>query len=231
MAALLAVLTVAGCHSGHPTATPTAGSTPPLSPTTSATPADTLKQLATVAAAASYRATYTARQSHPATTATWQLWRTPTSLRVDVVTPRVTATLIVTPKASYSCRAAKHHKTCFRVAKAGQPVPAPFHLLAQPLFSTNVDILAKHSDSYVVTATAPEQGSARVPAATCFALRPLAGAPKPRVEQATYCFSAAGVLTSITYPSGNVVRLRHVTMTAPARGAFAPYSSPTPLPG
>jgi hypothetical protein len=151
-------------------------------------------------------------------------------LRVDVVTKQVTATLIVTAKASYSCRRAGHRRTCFRVAGPGQPVPKPFPLLAEKLFSTDIAALASHADSYATSAPTVVDGTVQVPASTCFRLQPLASAPRPRVDKGTYCFSASGVLTSVSYPSGNVVRLQHLSMHSPPRAAFVPYSSPTPLP-
>jgi hypothetical protein len=231
-AALMASVALAGCHSGGsgpaPSSSPT--ETPTSAPSATTPAGEALRQLATAAAGASYRATYNVRQSHPATRATWRVWRTPSSLRVDVVTRRVTATLIVTAKASYSCRRAKHRKTCFRVAGAAQPVPAPFQLLAQKLFSTDIDSLKTHADAYAVTAAGPDAGTAHIRASTCYRLQPSSAAPKPRVEKATYCFSTSGVLTSVTYPSGNLVRLQHLSMHRPTHSAFVPYSSPTPLP-
>jgi hypothetical protein len=49
------------------------------------------------------------------------------------------------------------------------------------------------------------------------------------VQAGTYCFAATGVLTAVTYPSGNTARLTSVSSTAPAT-RFVPYASPAPLP-
>jgi hypothetical protein len=203
----------------------------PAATTPAETPAAALQRLAGLAARVNYTATYAVRQTHPAGSATWRVWRAPAKLRVDVTRGKVTATLIVTPKASFSCHRAGRQRTCLRVAGAGKPVPAPLQLLAQRVFSGDLDTLAGALTSYDVTTAAAQEGNALVPASTCFAVTPHAKAPKSHVDKATYCFSAAGVLTSVVYPSGNAVRLQHVSLTTPSHQSFVPYSSPTPLPG
>src|SRR3954447_16861040 len=140
-----------GCSSGGSTAqspSPTRTVTPTPVATTPA--AQLLQQLAGSGVDASFRATYVVRQQHPAGHATWQVWRTARSLRVDVVTKKVTATLIRTPHAAFSCRRSTHRRTCFRVAKGEKPIPAPFRLLAQTLFSADVATLAGAMTSYDV---------------------------------------------------------------------------------
>lgn len=224
---------LAGCSGSSSAPTPTTTSpstTPTTAPSATPSPAQALQQLARAAASASYRATYAAHQRHPAGNAVWKVWRTPALLRVDVITRHVTSTLIVTPRASFSCRAARHRKTCFRVAGAGKPVTDPLQLLAQKLFSTDLAYLAGHASAFTVTAAPALSGSPAVPASACFAVRPKAGTARPRVERATYCFTPTGVLTRATYPSGNYLRLLHLSTGRPPRAAFVPYASPTPLP-
>ncbi|HEX4654841.1 MAG TPA: hypothetical protein VH274_03750 [Mycobacteriales bacterium] len=219
-----------GC-TGSSTPTPAPTSTSP-SPATSApaSVAQQLQQLAELGTKAVFHGTYLVRQRHPTSRATWQVWRTHSSLRVDVRTRHVTATLIRTPRATYSCRRSGHRKTCFRVAKANKPIPAPFRLLAERLFSDSLARLAGRPHSYTVSA--PATGSVHVPTngGACFKVL----VPKNQstnLATATYCLNPSGIFTAVVYPSGNVVRVDHVTTRAPSSDAFHPYSSPTPLPG
>lgn len=217
-----------GSSSGQPSPTPSVTSSTP-SPSPSLTVAQQLEQLAQQGTKAEFHATYLVAQKHPASHATWQVWRASTSLRVDVVTKSATATLIHTPRATYACRRSGHHKTCFRVAKKNQPVPTPFRLLAERLFSDSLTRLADRPHSYTVSA--PAAGSVHVATSggTCFNVK-VAKNRSSDLSTATYCLSTAGVVTAVVYPSGNVVRVEHLRMTSPSSGAFRPYSSPTPLP-
>jgi hypothetical protein len=231
VAALAALALAAGGCTGSPKPAPTVTPSTPAPPgTTPSNPASALQALASAAGHATYQATYTATERHPRSTASWIVWRTPQSLRVDVQTKRTRATLIVSPHGSYSCRAAGKRKTCFRVAKPGKPVPAIFRLLAEQLFSTAVDTLRSRITDYAVTAGAVNDGGPGAPASACFAVRPLSAAPRQGVARGTYCFATTGILTSVQYPSGNVVRLVHVRMTRPPTSVFRPYASPTPIP-
>ena len=227
--AVAAALLLAGCDSGSSPA-PTRTPTTPGATTASAaapSPAEDLARLARLGVSVSYRARYVATQRHPRSRAGWQVWRSRTSLRVDVETRHSKATLIVTPRAAYACRAAAHERTCFRVAKGGKPIPAPFQLLAERLFDSDLGRLAAHADSYRV------RSAARVGAASasCFGVRARGDAPRPRVSRGTYCFSDRGLLSAVVYPSGNKVLLQHASTKAPDRGTFKPYAHPTPLPG
>jgi hypothetical protein len=226
--AALAVIGTAGCQggSGRPATAPPSGR---ATPTASTSPAPTLGQLAGGGAALSYHAGYTVRQRHPRSTAQWQVWRTAHALRVDVVTGKGRATLIVTPAATFACRATKHRRTCFRVARRGHAIPPPFRLLAQQLFSSDLGALAAHLQSYVVTRRPVSVSAGALPAAGCFAVRGRHGAARPALTAATYCFSADGVLTTVRYPSGNTVELASVTLHQPPATAFRPYAHPTPL--
>lgn len=231
-AATLCAATLAGCTGSSapgPDTSPTATSSSP-SPSPTLTVAQQLEHLARLGTTAVFRGTYQVRQRHPSSRATWRVWRTHHSLRVDVVTKKVTATLIRTPKATYSCRKSGHHRTCFRVAKGNDSIPAPFRLLAEVLFSDSLTRLATRPHSYSVSA--PAVGSVHVPTSggTCFRVK----VDKDRsstLATGTYCLNATGVFTAVVYPSGNVVRVEHVTSKAPDSQSFRPYSSPTPLPG
>ena len=229
-AAAASVMMLAGCTgSSTPTPQPTLTSAS-ASPSPTLTVAQQLQGLARLGAKAVFHATYLVRQQHPASRATWQVWRTHQSLRVDVVTRHVTATLIHTPRATYSCRRYGHRRTCFRVAKGSQPIPAPFRLLAERLFSDSLARITDRPHSYTVSAAAPGSVHVATSGGKCFRV----SVPKNRssdLAPATYCLSSAGIFTAVIYPSGNVVRVQHVTSKTPASSAFQPYSSPTPLPG
>lgn len=170
-----------------------------------------------------YRANYRVRQKHPSSRATWRVWRTNHSLRVDVVTKHATATLIRGPHNTFACSRSGHRKRCFRVANS-KPIPAPLHLLAERLFSTNVTALAKGSPRVNVTvaATGPRLG-------TCFAVTPRH--KNSTIAKGEYCFDESGVLTRVRYPNGNLVQVLNINDQAPDKQVFRPYASPTPLPG
>jgi hypothetical protein len=227
---LAALIAAAGCSGSH--AAPRPGGTP-SAPTSTSPPSALaqLQQLAQKAAAASFTATYSAREVHPARTSTWHVWRTPNALRVDVDTGASRATAILTGDAAFACRSAKHHRArCFRVAGPGQTVPKPFQLDAAELFSADIATLVMSASSYDVTAASGDDGSLARPAATCFAIKPQPAAPSPQVPAATYCLSAAGVVASVRYPSGNSVLLTKLVTSTPPAKTFRPYASPTPVP-
>ena len=229
---MLCAATLAGCTgSSAPQPGPTATTTSPSpSPTATLTVGEQLQRLAQQGTRAVFHASYVVRQQHPTGHATWRVWRTHHSLRVDVVTKRVTATLIRTRRAAYSCRRSGRHRTCFRVARANKPVPAPFRLLAEQLFSDSLTRLATRPHSYSVRASAPGSVPVRTSGGTCFGVK-VAKSRSHNLATGTYCLSPAGIFTAVVYPSGNVVRVEHVTSKAPDSHAFRPYSSPTPLPG
>jgi len=206
--------------SSAPGPTPSQTTTSP-SPSPSLTAAQQLQQLAGLGAKAVFRATYGVRQKHPSSRATWRVWRSGNSLRVDVVTKQATATLIQTPHNNYACSRSGHSKRCFRVVKGGA-LPAPLRLLAGQLFSANIATLARGSSVTVGTASSAGRFG------TCFPVRP---DKKSTLEKATYCFSAAGVLTRVDYPNGNIVKALSIATSAPTGKVFRPYSSPTPIPG
>lgn len=227
-----ALTSLSGCTgSSAPAPGPTSTTASPNpSPSASLTAAQQLQQLAQAGTKAVFRASYVVRQQHPSSHATWRVWRTHRSLRVDVVTKNVTSTLIRSPRAAYSCRRSGQHRTCFRVAKGEDPIPAPFRLLAERLFSDSLARLATRPHSYSVTTPAAGSVPVRTGGGTCFRVK-VAKSQSANLATATYCLSSAGVFTAVVYPSGNVVRVEHVTSKAPDSASFRPYSSPTPLPG
>lgn len=220
-----------GVLSGCSASRPPALRTPSGTQTATGPASEQLQRIAGVAAGVAYTATYRAHQSSPVSTQTWRVWRTTTSIRVDVTTPHAVTTMIVSPRGAYSCRVANHQRTCFRVAKAGQPIPAPFNLAPHAVFSTDVTQLARNAAAYDVQATRSREGTTGIPAATCFAVRPTASAPTPTVNEGTYCLSGNGLITAVMYPSGNTLALTSVTVGPPDPSRFVPYATPTPLPG
>ena len=221
--ALVGAAALSGCTgSSAPGPTPSTTTTSP-SPRPSLTAEQQLQQLARLGAKAVFRATYLVRQKHPSSHATWRVWRTSNSLRVDVVTKHATATLIRTPHNTYACSRSGHNKRCFRVAKGGS-LPAPLRLLAEQLFSANLSSLAKGSAAVTVAVAAT--GS---PLGTCFAIAPRH--KNSSIEKAEYCFDSSGVLSRVRYPNGNLVQARNVVEKPPKGSVFHPYSSPTPIPG
>ena len=228
-AALAVAVTASGCSGSSssgapPSATPTATSASP----TPVPPDQQLQQLAILGSKAAFHATYVVRQMHPASGATWEVWRTTSSLRVDIVTKHDTATLISTPHATYSCSRGNHHRACFRVAKAGEPIPVALRLLAVRLFTSDLVGIAQHPERYGIAAATPGSVTGPTNGGTCFHLT----VPKQTggMETGSYCFDANGILTVAAYPNGNVVRLAHLSAHAPLTSVFTPYSSPTPLP-
>jgi hypothetical protein len=220
---MLCVATLVGCTgSSSPEPGPTPTTTSP-SPSPTLTAAQQLQQLARLGTKAVFRADYVVRQKHPSSRATWRVWRTNHSLRVDVVTKHATATLIRGPHNTFACSRSGHRKRCFRVANS-EPIPAPLRLLAEQLFSGDLRSLSKGSPAVTVTvaATGPSLG-------TCFAVTPQH--KKSAIEKGEYCFDEAGVLTRIRYPNGNQVKVQHINEQSPDKRVFQPYASPTPVPG
>lgn len=217
-----------GCTGGSDTPAPTP-TTPPVTSTSASTPpAERLQQLAAAGARARFHATYAVRSVHPKGHATWEVWRSASSLRVDVETKQATATLIRTPKATYSCRRAKHRRTCFRVAKGDDPIPPLFRLGAETLFSSDVSRLAGPLKRYDVSIAVPANVGLSGSVGTCFRVVPKKKSSK--LQRGVYCLDTHGVITAVRYPNGNLVRRTHLTLHAPRGKAFQPYSKPTPLP-
>lgn len=196
---------------------------------TPSAPADQLRALAARVTTTAFHAVYRAHRSRPASSATLVVDHTARAVRVDVSTHHTTATLIAGPSASFACTRTRHARACFRVARRGQPIRAPFNLAPQKVFTGDLAALARHPERYAVTAAGTRPATSTVPAGQCFRVRPrqtsTAAAPA-----GTYCFAADGILTAVTYPSGNTLRLVRVRLQQPPARTFRPYSSPTPLP-
>jgi hypothetical protein len=209
-----------------------------------ATPAgDVLASLAAKGAAASYSATYEFHQASPDTTATVQVWRTDTSLRVDVVAGATTATLLRTPSGSYSCSITNGKRSCLLVAGPGRPLPPPFDIAPASLFTTDLLQLADQTGAYDVKSAPPLSASGPAAGARCFDVTPApatasaspttspsASPSAAAVPAGRYCFTADGLLAAATFPSGNTVRMTAAQVGAPPAAQFTPYAKPTPLP-
>ena len=225
MAAVAAVLALVVVLSAACTSS---GSGGPQPDGTSAAAAK-LAELAGRGAAATYTAIYEFHQVSPNSTAGVDVWHAPPNLRVDVVSGGATASFIRTAAATYSCATKKHKESCFTVAGRGQKAPAPFDVGPAALFSDDLQTLSASGLSYIVSFATPVPAGDHVPAATCFAVKAGLLTPQPAVQPGTYCFADTGVLTSVTYPSGNTAQLTLVLPTAPAK-RFKPYAKPAPLP-
>jgi hypothetical protein len=188
-----------------------------------------LAELAGRGAAATYTAAYAFHQQSTNSTAIVDVWHAPPNLRVDVVSGGATASFIRTPKATYSCASKQEKASCFTVAGPGQPAPAPFDVGPATLFSDDLVTLSASGISYVVTPAPPVPASNSLPAATCLAIKAGLLTPQPAVQPGTYCFADTGVMTSVTYPSGNTAQLIQVLPVASA-SKFKPYAKPAPLP-
>jgi hypothetical protein len=210
----------AACSSG--------GSTSP-SPTASSAAAAALTDLASRGAGATYTGFYAFHQVRPNSTAKVVVWHSPPNLRVDVISGGATATFIRTAKATISCAKKQRKVSCFTVAGAGKPAPAPFDVGPATLFSDDLLALSASGISYVVTQAPSVPAGGGVPSATCFGVKAGGLTPVPIVQPGTYCFADAGLLTSVTYPNGNTARLVSVRSAAPAVN-FRPYVHPSPLP-
>lgn len=197
---------------------------------TSATVASEMTALATAAANAEYTAIYVFHQQNPSQTANVKVWHAPAQLRVDVSSPATTATLIVTSKATYSCSVKQKRKTCFKVAGPGQTPPAPFNVGPATLFTGDLDNLASHGTSYTVLAAGTDTSQTAVTGASCFAISPGLLSPTPQASKGTYCFAQSGLLTSVTFATGNTARVSSVVAGPPTPTVFLPYAKPSSLP-
>ena len=200
-------------------------------PRTSSTLASEMTALAMSAANAQYTAIYVFHQQSPSLTANVKVWHAPEQLRVDVSSSTTTATLIVTSKATYSCSVKQRRKTCFKVAGPGQAPPAPFNVGPATLFSGDLNNLAAHGTSYTVLAAGTDTSQTAASGASCFAISPGLLSPAPQASKGTYCFAQAGLLTSVTFATGNTARLSSVVTGPPTASVFVPYAKPSSLPG
>jgi len=206
------LLGVAACDSGTP-------STPESE--LSARAADGLQQ--------SYTATYTVAKDGAAES-TLTVWRTPTSLRLDVGTASGISTSITGPGAPVVCQSPTSGKkpTCLTVAKAGEAPPATFDPALRTVFSDSLRAFADPNSELSVTyptivPTLVVPHSAGVP--RCFTV---SGSSQPPVAAGTYCLTENGIPAQVEFASGTA------TLTAlkgaPPASVFVPPVAPTPLP-
>ena len=226
-AGLLAAAALASVALG---ATACSGSSSGGATHTSATVASDMTALATSAANAQYTAIYVFHQQSPSQTANVKVWHAPGQLRVDVSSPATTATLIVTSQATYSCSVKQKRKTCFKVAGPGQTPRAPFNVGPATLFTGDLDNLAAHGTTYTVLAAGTDTSQTAVTGAAGFAISPGLLSPTPQASKGTYCFAQAGLLTSVTFDTGNTARVSSVVTGPPTPSVFKPYAKPSPLP-
>jgi len=224
---------VAGCTGSsapQPTTSATSASTSPgakASPTLTA--AAQLQGVAHAATRAVFHATYRVHREKPGSAATLRVDHNKRAVRVDITAGAATATLIAAPRATFACSRSHGRRACFRVAKKGERIPAPFNLAPASIFTREVARLSAHPNRYDIRLAGDRRGHRpAVPASSCFRVRAKTG-PKPERRPITYCFSSEGVLTFAEYASGNVIRLTSLRQRVP-QDAFRPYSSPTPIP-
>ena len=229
VAVALTLFALAGCGGSG---TPRAGtsSTPPASspsPSPTPSPSAELSALARKGAGASYSATYRL-QSSSSGAATVQVYRSPTALRLDIVSGGSRAVLVENVHGRYSCRIGGGERVCFRVADPGKALPPEFDPGLQRVFTTYLADLAANAEQYDVSPAAATDGSG-VPSGQCFAVK--AGSESATQDKAitgSYCLSDQGVVTKVSFPSGTLTLQK--TGAAPTSEQLHPPVSPTPLP-
>lgn len=207
-AALLGLAALTACGGGSSTAP--GGRTTTATQTPTPSPAAALSALASAGAQASYTASYRLQASSG--TATVQVARTPTAIRVNVVTGDTTAVYLQSGSRSYSCALTASAHTCL--------TPAAIKPGVQALFTRYLVELAGTTSAYDVR-EAPAQGDAR-----CFEVAPRSGGTD--VTSGTYCFAPDGIVTAATFASGTLTLTSRGS--APPASAFSPPASPVPVP-
>ena len=190
-----------------------------------------LSVLAQATANGEYDATYWFVQKPSNASGLIRIRQQPPQYRIDI-TSKDSASFFSLTSGTVSCsqkvKGAKKNKTCFLVAKPGEPVPTLFDPGVQRLFRDAVqDLASKPNDYTVTTAPAPPPPSpapspsptASAPGGECF-LVTRAGEATEGFEDGTYCFAENGVATAIAVASGTL------TLTAlgdpPHPDAFKP---------
>jgi hypothetical protein len=212
-----------------------------------------LAVLAQATANSVYDATYRFVQKPRNATGIIRIRQQPPRYRIDI-TATDSASFFALPTGTVSCsqkvKNKKTTKTCFLVAKPGEPVPALFDPGVQRLFRDAVEDLAAHPTDYTVSTVTPSRTPSAVtpsasasagplPAGECFLVTRAADTLAAEgFEDGTYCFAESGVATSIAVASGTL------TLTAlggaPHPDAFKPTGiskvqklpelTPTPTP-
>lgn len=232
-------LLLAGCGGGS---SPDRSASP--TPTTPA--AEQLAALAQAGTSAAYVATYELRTGSggpPAPTssptpATAVVYRSPTALRLDVISKTGIAVLVENGQGRFSCRVAGAKKVCFKVAPSGGTLPPEFDPGLQRVFKVYLEDLAQHADDYRVRRAGTTDARGDLPAGTCFTVAATASSsptatPSPaggsdRAIPGTYCLSDEGVVTEVRFESGSL-DLKKLA-PAPTAKQLQPPVSPTPLP-
>lgn len=213
---------------------------PTPSPSPVVTPAQALAALAGAATGRGYVATYLTvanRLGKPGRQATATVSILPPRYRVDILDNGATAVLIGGgPLAAVSCGIGPAITTyCLRVAAPGQPLPQIFDPGVQRVVTDDLAVLAARPDAFTVTARVGLPATTTTPAASCFAVKPLAQPPAPpdkriaRVDTGVWCLSADGLAVRLIFGSGTLT-LRKVG-AAPALSVFRPPATPQPIPG
>ena len=228
-AVVLGLLAVAGCGgSAAPQAGPS--SAPPTSspsPSSTPAPAAQLSALAREGAGAAYSAAYRLQASSNGA-ATVQVYRSPTALRLDIVSGGSRAVLVENVHGRYSCRLGGGERVCFRVADPGKTLPPEFDPGLQRVFTTYLTDLAANAGQYDVS-PAPATDGGGVPSGQCFAVKTGSeSATQDRAITGTYCLSDQGVVTKVSFPSGTLTLQE--AGAAPTSAQLHPPVSPTPLP-
>ena len=198
--------------------------------------AEQLQQRAQDGLLASYSATYAIAGAEGADGGQVSVWRTPTTLRLDVRTDAGTSTSITTPQESVACQVPSNGKrpTCLRVAGPGQTPPEAFDPVLRKVFGDALRVLANDDNGLTITsATATPTPGATAPTAAvtedvdCFAVT--APSDQQKIASGTYCLTTDGIPVAMSFPSGDVTATE-LTRATPEPSTFVPTTSPTPLP-
>jgi hypothetical protein len=225
--ALLAFLVLAsvlsGCDDGKPqsTSTTSAPSTATATTTQSSTTGDELAALARRGTTTDFTGRYALDSTDPKSPdATVTIYRLGLSFRVDITRGSATSVLMTATQGIVSCQLAAR-RTCLLLGGPGTTPPKAFDPGLQRLVTTDLAALADAQNLTVVPAgTVPAIPG--VPAATCYQVS------GEGVDPGEYCLTADGVLRQAQFPSGTLKMTK--LSAAPARTAFVPPASPTPVP-
>jgi hypothetical protein len=224
---------VAGCggssDGGRAAGTSASTSAPTsVSPSPSAAdPSDQLAAIARKAAGASYSAGYAVTSSASDAPRRVDVAVTPRASRIVLTVGTERVLYLSNPRGQYACRLpATGTPACYRLGASGHPLAGVLDPGIAHLFADYPRALASGAGGYDVEPAPPVTTAAG--SSACYAV---SGGPSPgagSVSAGTYCWSAAGVLTSATFASG---RLRLTTLGPPPPASeLTPPASPTPLP-
>lgn len=215
-----------------------------------------LAVLAQATANSAYDAQYRFVQQPSSTTGTIRIRQNPPQYRIDIVA-KDGASFFALRTGVVSCSSKKAKRTCFLVARPGEPVPDIFDPGVQRLFRDAVEDLAANPGDYLVqrvptatptatltpsasatasaTATASPRPSAStlpIPSGECYRVERVDTTPDPEqpvgFENGTYCFAEQGVATSISVASGSLTLVK--LLGPPPPGAFTPPAKVQRLP-